>query len=57
VHGDQLLLLADGVEEAERVAAEADQRDGAEYGEAHDGRAEHARPFAPASRREHQKRQ
>ena len=39
------------------MAAEADQRDGAEHGEAGDGRDEHAHAIAPASRREREERQ
>jgi hypothetical protein len=57
VHGDQLLLLADGVEKAERVAAESDQRDGSEHDEAQGGSGEQPRALVPARRREQQERQ
>jgi hypothetical protein len=55
VDGDELLLLAERTEEAERVAAEADQRDGPQRREA-DRRGQrdpHARLGAP--RGEHEK--
>jgi hypothetical protein len=57
VHGDELLLLADGVEKAKRVAAEADQRDRAEHEQADDGRGERACALTRAARREHEERQ
>jgi hypothetical protein len=57
VHGDELLLLADGAEEAERVAAEAQQRDGAERDEAGQRRKQHARALARSARSEHEERQ
>jgi hypothetical protein len=57
VHGDELLLLADGAEEAERVAAEADQRDRAEHDEADCRARKCLQPLARQPRSEHQKRQ
>lgn len=54
VHGDELLLLADGVEEPERVRAEADQRERAEREQAEHGGAQHPAPVAPALGCEHE---
>jgi hypothetical protein len=57
VHGDELLLLADGTEEAERVAAEADQRDSAEHDEADRRARERLHALAWQAGSEHQERQ
>jgi hypothetical protein len=57
VHGDELLLLADGVEKAQRVGAEADQPDGAEREQAEHGGDRDLPAFAPARGREHEERQ
>jgi hypothetical protein len=57
VHGDEPLLLADGVEEAQRVRAEADQPDGAEREQAEHGRGDGAPSLAPGGRREREEGQ
>jgi hypothetical protein len=57
VHGDELLLLADRVEKAEGMGAEADQPDGAEREQAEHGGAGNLPAFAPARGGEHEKRQ
>jgi hypothetical protein len=57
VHGDELLLLADGAEEAERVAAEADQADRAEHDEPERGALERSPPIARTRRTEQHERQ
>jgi hypothetical protein len=57
VHGDELLLLANGAEEAERVAAEADQADRAEHEEPERGALERPPSFARARRAEQHERQ
>ncbi len=53
----ELLLLAHGAEEAERVRAEADQADGRNHGEAHSRGGGHPQALAPPLRREHEERQ
>jgi hypothetical protein len=57
VHGDELLLLADGAEEAERVTAEADQRDRPEHDEADRRAGERLQPLARRTRPKHEERQ
>jgi hypothetical protein len=57
VHGDELLLLADGVEEAERVGAEADQPQRSERQQADGGAGKQAQALAPAGSGEHEERQ
>ncbi len=57
MHGDELLLLADGAEEAERVAAEADQTDRAEHDEPERGALERSPSIARARRAEQHERQ
>jgi hypothetical protein len=57
VHGDELLLLAERAEEAERVAAEADQRDGAEHRERKRRRDRDTSALARPAWREHEERQ
>ena len=57
MHGDELLLLAERAEEAERVAAEADQRDGAEHRERKRRRDRDTSALACAAWREHEERQ
>jgi hypothetical protein len=57
VHGDELLLLTDGAEEAERVAAEADQRDRAEHDDADRRARERPKPLAARTRPQHEERQ
>ncbi len=57
VHGDELLLLADGVEEAQRMRAEAHQGERAKRQQAEHGGGEHPSPFAPALRCEHEEGQ
>jgi len=57
VHGDQLLLLADGAEEPECVSAESEQRDRRERAHARQGARRERPPFAQAWRREQQERQ
>jgi len=53
----QLLLLAHGAEEAERVQTETDQPNGCEQRQAQPGAGRHAQALAHARRREHQERQ
>jgi hypothetical protein len=57
VHGDQLLLLADRVEKAQRVRAEAEHANGAEREQAEHGSPGDLAAFAPARRRQHEERQ
>jgi hypothetical protein len=57
VHGHELLLLADRVEKAKCVRAEADQRDGSEREQAQRGGGDHAPALAPTRRSEHEKGQ
>jgi hypothetical protein len=57
VYGDQLLLLADRVEEAQRVHAEADQPDSRERRQAPDRACEHPQTLARVRRCEQQERQ
>ncbi len=57
VGGDELLLLADRVEEAEGVCAKADQPDRRDREERDHARGEHAAALAGAPRRQHQERQ
>jgi hypothetical protein len=57
VYGDEPLLLADGAEEAERVAAEADQPDRAEHDEPERGALERSPPIARTRRAEQHERQ
>ena len=57
MHGDELLLLADSVEKAERVRAEADQPDGSEREQAEHGGTRHLTTFAPPRGCEHEERQ
>jgi hypothetical protein len=54
VHGDELLLLADRAEEAERVAAEADQTDRTEHDDADRRARERLQPLAWQARAEHE---
>ncbi len=57
MHGDQLLLLADGAEEAEGVAAEADQSEHAERDEAERRGNGDPDALAAPARAEHDERQ
>jgi hypothetical protein len=57
VDGDELLLLAERTEEAEGVAAEADQRDCPQRDEAHRRGQHHPQARVAAPRRKQQKRQ
>jgi hypothetical protein len=57
VDGDELLLLAERTEEAQRVAAEADQRDGAQRREADRRGQRDAQTRLAAPWGEHEKRQ
>jgi len=57
VHRDQLLLLADGAEEAERVAAEADQPEHPQRHEAEPGGHGELQPLAAPACPEHEERQ
>ncbi len=57
VNRHELLLLADRVEEAEGVRAEADHADCAERQEAEHGRHRHSPALTPVARREHDERQ
>ena len=57
MHGDELLLLADRVEKAQGMGAEADQPDGAEREQAEHGAGGNLPAFAPARGGEHEKRQ
>jgi hypothetical protein len=55
VRGDQLLLLADRVQEAKRVRAEAHDRHNREQPERARGAGRHPHPLAQPARREHHK--
>ncbi len=57
MHGDELLLLADGAEEAERVAAEADQADRAEHEQPERGAFERSPSIARTRRAKQHERQ
>jgi hypothetical protein len=57
MQGHELLLLADGAEEAERVAAEADQRDGRDHDDPEHGALERAAPILRTRRAEQHERQ
>lgn len=54
MHGDQLLLLTDGAEEAESVAAEADQSEHAERAEAERRGNGHPDALVASARAEHE---
>ncbi len=56
MHRHELLLLANRVEEAERVRAEPNQAEHAEYGEAEQRGSGDSPSLAPARRREHEER-
>lgn len=57
MHGDQLLLLAQGAEKTEGVRAEPERPDDGERREAEQGAREHAPAFARTGGREHEERQ
>lgn len=57
MHGDELLLLAYGAEEAQCVAAEADQAERGEHDEPEHGALKRSSPTAPARRAEQHERQ
>ncbi len=57
MHGDQLLLLAQGAEEAEGVRAEPQRPDRGERREAEEGADEHAATFARTRGGQHEEGQ
>jgi hypothetical protein len=57
VSGHQLLLLADGAEEAECVRAKTDQSEGREQRQAQPSAPRHSQALTRAGRREHEERQ